>query len=609
VPDAYSDWLDIPANLRPPTYYQLLGIAPSELDPKVIAAASGERLERLRPHGNGPRADEARRLAREVVQARDTLLDPVARLRYDTLTPDAADPWWKPETDSPSTTSAPVQGWWQGEVPDEPSPVPAAPPTPAVVVEPAPAPSAAAPTKDWWKAEPGDLPPEPAPVRQAPPPPPVPPPPPPPVTTSPATPATAPVIREQSLAYTAPEASGSPVLWVLAGLFIVGVAGGAVLYLTKPWATAGPAPETNPVVEPKENGGPAVAVVTSTTVRPAVHTTPATTVPKPVATRATTPGKVTETAPPQKNTKPPESDGPVPAMTFRGHNGGVFGVAVSRSGKTILSISDDRAVLQYSPKERGKHGVVHKLGSPGLAVVLCDDDRLAAFCDGGETVVYNLPGRKVMAKFENPRGGIRSLAAAPDGSFVLTGTTDGVVRWWGTKSKEIEHMLDLDAKATVTALAVAPDGRTLAAGLSDGRVATWDLKGRRETKRWPAHKGAVTAVAWSPDGRRIASTGEDGVANVWQPGGGLVKKLAGHDGPVTGVAWCPDGKRVLTAGIDQTVRLWAEGKGWKADGLAQTTDKAFCLALDGRGRFVVVGLADGAVQLVPVPTAAAGSHD
>jgi WD40 repeat protein len=392
-------------------------------------------------------------------------------------------------------------------------------------------------------------------------------------------------------------------------VLVVGLGGGAVLYLTKPWATAGPAPDNPPVVEPRANGGPAVAVVTSTTVRPTVRPTPATTVSNPVATRTTAPGKVTETAPPPKNPVPPGSDDPVPAMTFRGHSGGVFGVAVSRSGKTILSISDDRAVLQYSPQERGKHGVVHKLGSPGLAVALCDNDRVAVFCDGGETVVYDLAGRKVRATFENPRGGIRSLAAAPDGSFVLTGTTDGVVRWWGTKSKEIEHMLDLDAKGTVAALAVAPGGRTLAVGLSDGRVAVWDLKGRRETRRWPAHKGAVTAVAWSPDGNRIASAGEDGIANVWQPGGGLVKKLAGHDGPVTGVAWCPDGRRVLTTGIDQTVRLWAEDKGWKADRLGHTPDTAFCLAVDGRGRFVVVGLADGAVQLVPVPAAAAGSNN
>ena len=114
--DAYSEWLDIPANLRPPTYYQLLGIAPSELDPAVIAAATDRRLNLLRAHDGGPRSDEARRIAGEVAQARDTLLDPVRRLRYDTMSPDAADPWWKPESEQPSAVEpAPVAGGWQGE--------------------------------------------------------------------------------------------------------------------------------------------------------------------------------------------------------------------------------------------------------------------------------------------------------------------------------------------------------------------------------------------------------------------------------------------------------------------------------------------------------------
>src|SRR5688572_15423295 len=92
VSDPYAEWLDIPAHLRPPTHYQLLGIPPSELDPRAIVAAADRRLARLREHATGPRGDDARRLAREVVEARDTLVDPVTRLTYDTLAPDAADP-------------------------------------------------------------------------------------------------------------------------------------------------------------------------------------------------------------------------------------------------------------------------------------------------------------------------------------------------------------------------------------------------------------------------------------------------------------------------------------------------------------------------------------
>ena len=297
----------------------------------------------------------------------------------------------------------------------------------------------------------------------------------------------------------------------------------------------------------------------------------------------------------------PESDEVTEPITFRGHKGGVFGVAVSRTGKTILSISDDQNVLHYSPGERGKHGQLHRLGSPGVAVVLCNDDRDAVFCDGGEVVVYDVPGRKPRATFENPRGGIRSLAAAPDASFVLTGTTDGAVRWWNPKTKALEHTLDVDPKATVTAVAITPDARAAVFGLSDGRVCTWDLKGRKELKRWKAHAGSVTAVGYSPDGQRVVSAGEDGLGQIWTAAGSAVQKLAGHDGPVTGAAWLPDGRRVVTAGIDKRVRMWDQDKGWKVGWSADAGDRAFCLALDARGRFAAVGLADGAVRLLPLP--------
>jgi WD40 repeat protein len=295
------------------------------------------------------------------------------------------------------------------------------------------------------------------------------------------------------------------------------------------------------------------------------------------------------------------------AITFKGHVGSVYAVAVSRSARTILSVSDDRGVLHYSPDERGKHGQLHKLQSPGIAVALCNDDRDAVFCDGGEVVVYDLGARKVRATFENPRGGIRSLAPARDGSFVLTGTTDGCVRWWSPSTKGLMHTLDIDPKATVTAVAVAPDARAATFGLSDGRICAWDLKERREVRRWKAHAGSVTAVAYAPDGQRVVSAGDDGVANVWQAGAGkLVQKLAGHDGPVLGALWCSDGKRVATAGIDRRVRLWDQDRGWKSDWSATLDDKAFSLAIDSKDRFVLVGLAGGAVKLLPLPAARPG---
>jgi hypothetical protein len=634
VPDAYSKWLEIPEHRRPPTYYQLLGVAPSELDPNVIAAAAERQLERLRPHVLGPGGDECRRLEQEVVQARNTLLDPLARQRYDQLTPDAAQPWWTPDgdqvaaappvpvdgwwqPDSPpaetqskaapeSVKAVPVEGWWQGETPE-----PQVAPEPAISLsvsglsealqESKPEPASPAPTKadDWWRKPAAELPQvSPPPARE---PVPIPPPIGPAVslTQPPApTPAPRPIVSEKALTYPTPASTGSPAKLIALGVGVIAAIAIGILLWKKPWESTEPQPiaRTNPeTVGPKKIDP--IGAGTTTKVDPETIDI------EPRVVEG--PKEIVKVDPKPKNDpKPPDAvefSGPV---TLRGHQGGVYGVAVGRNGKTVLSVGEDRNVLQHAPRDEAKAAHVHKLLSPGVGVALCREDHDAVFCDGGDVIVYDMATRKMTRSFENPRGGIRCLAAATDGSFILTGATDGCVRWWSVASKSLAHTLDVDEKAAVSAVAIAPDAKSAALGLSDGRLCMWDLQKRREVKRWTAHKGSVTAVAFSPDGKRLASAGDDNQAAVWQTSGTLVKKLSGHEGPVLAVGWCSDGQRVLTGGVDKQIRLWSEPNGWKADWTPAASDKVFSIAIDSHDRFVAAGLSSGEVRLIPLPSLA-----
>jgi len=83
--DPYLDWLGIPKGKRPPTHYQLLGIAPvPEISVHHIEAAMERQLQRLQPYLSGvtPNKPRALEISKEIIKARDTLIDPFERQRY-----------------------------------------------------------------------------------------------------------------------------------------------------------------------------------------------------------------------------------------------------------------------------------------------------------------------------------------------------------------------------------------------------------------------------------------------------------------------------------------------------------------------------------------------
>lgn len=81
--DPYLEWLKIPAQRRPPTYYDLLGLAQAESDASRIYRAAMDRMAIVRRYHLGERASDALRLQNEISLALDCLRDPNQKRRYD----------------------------------------------------------------------------------------------------------------------------------------------------------------------------------------------------------------------------------------------------------------------------------------------------------------------------------------------------------------------------------------------------------------------------------------------------------------------------------------------------------------------------------------------
>ncbi|MFO0881110.1 MAG: hypothetical protein U0840_27620 [Gemmataceae bacterium] len=81
--DPYHRWLSIPPDQRPPTYYQLLGIAPGETDTEVIEEAAVRQTTHVRSYQMGRYSEISTAILNEIAQARAVLLHPDKRRDYD----------------------------------------------------------------------------------------------------------------------------------------------------------------------------------------------------------------------------------------------------------------------------------------------------------------------------------------------------------------------------------------------------------------------------------------------------------------------------------------------------------------------------------------------
>jgi len=80
--DPYHKWLGIPNDQRPPTHYQLLGVAEAEQDAEVIEEAAIRQATHVRSYQLGPHAADCARILKEIASARLTLLNPTKRKEY-----------------------------------------------------------------------------------------------------------------------------------------------------------------------------------------------------------------------------------------------------------------------------------------------------------------------------------------------------------------------------------------------------------------------------------------------------------------------------------------------------------------------------------------------
>lgn len=194
----------------------------------------------------------------------------------------------------------------------------------------------------------------------------------------------------------------------------------------------------------------------------------------------------------------------------------VTGVYFSPDGRLALAAWTDGNIRVWDRASKAE--TLDLWGSERITgVVMTPDGRTIVSAQFGNGLqLWDAASGNDTRKIGPPRYRVTSLAISPNGTSLLVGSSDGVVRRWelanGQQLGELFQPFDTPA----TSLAFSPDGKTALAGSADGMIVLWDVASGRELRRLAGHTNLLSSLAFSPGGTTVLSGSWDGTLRVWQ---------------------------------------------------------------------------------------------
>lgn len=194
----------------------------------------------------------------------------------------------------------------------------------------------------------------------------------------------------------------------------------------------------------------------------------------------------------------------------------------------------------------------------------------------------NILDRSSVNTLAGHKSTIFSLACSPDGKRIVTGSADNTVKIWDMHQKQkstnifkewyLYYFGDTSSKTLighndwVKSVTFSPCGTFVATGSYDGIAKIWNVNSKSQNYGECVHtfsvQGHIFSIAYTPDGKHLV-TGSQVAVKMWdldpnsKKYGECIKTLnCDKNKSFWTIAHSPNGKYVITGTDEKTVRIW-----------------------------------------------------
>jgi WD40 repeat protein len=163
------------------------------------------------------------------------------------------------------------------------------------------------------------------------------------------------------------------------------------------------------------------------------------------------------------------------------------------------------------------------------------------------------------------KGPVLAIAISPNDKFIATAGTDRAIRIWNLEVGSVLQTFSLDKEIFPLHLAFSPDATCLTSGGSDGAITLWDVSEGSRLHTFTGHSAAISSVLFVSAesimqalfGPVIVSASEDGTVRLWNVcEKKVLLEVKCHEKPVRAIGCSLRGDKLITGGDDATLKFW-----------------------------------------------------